>query len=61
MEAGTIGRIAREGAVSGSVDRVLLDLPESSLDGLNEAERDEVAATARAAALERARRIRAEQ
>ena len=39
-------------------DEVLLDLPDEALAGLSKVERDEVYATARAAALKRAREIR---
>jgi transcriptional regulator with XRE-family HTH domain len=37
---------------------VLLSLPPSALEGLSEAEREEITATAKASALERAREIR---
>lgn len=40
-------------------DDVMLDLPDEALEGLSKVERDEVYATARAAALKRAREIRA--
>jgi transcriptional regulator with XRE-family HTH domain len=39
-------------------DGVLLDLPDEALEGLTEAERDEVITAARLAALQRAREIR---
>lgn len=57
---GTIERLAsgNDWPVSAPQDGVLLDLPESALEGLSEAERQEVIARAKAEALRAAREIR---
>jgi hypothetical protein len=57
---GTIERMATGTAlpVSAAGHGVLLDLPDSALDGLSEAERQEVIARAKAEALRAAREIR---
>lgn len=57
LKPGTLAAVAREAGANTPEEGVLLDI---DLDDLNEQQRAEVIATAQAAALERARHIRAE-